>query len=97
MVIKKLTQRLNGDKTMDYKKIILNKLLDKYEVSKSLFAESNRRIILKIKDLKEYDIENYENKKIFHDVVNELEAEHVIYYSWKLHEKRKHLTRNMVR
>lgn len=82
---------------MDYKKIILNRLLDKYEASKSSFTESNRRIILKVKDVKEYDIENYESKKIFHDVVNELKKDNIIDYSWKLHEKRKYITRDMAK
>lgn len=31
---------------MDFEKIILNTLLDKYEASKALYEASNRRIIL---------------------------------------------------
>lgn len=72
---------------MNYKNIILNKLLDKYEASKSVTSESNRRIILKISELKEYDIEDYEIKQIFHDSIFELKKEQLIDYSWKQHEK----------
>lgn len=82
---------------MNYKKLILNKLLDKYESSKSAIAESNRRIILKKEEIKEYDIENYESKKLFHDIVFELKKDELIDYSWKEHEKRKYLKRNMVK
>lgn len=81
---------------MNYKNFILGKLLDKYEKSKSAYTESNRRIILKMKDLKEYDIENYETKKLFHDILYELKNEQLIDYSWKPYEKRKYIARNMV-
>lgn len=81
---------------MYYKNIILNKLLDKYEKSKSSYTESNRRIILKMKEIKEYDIENYETKKIFHDIVFELKTQ-LIDYSWKPYEKRKYTSRDMVK
>lgn len=82
---------------MNYKNIILNKLLDKYETSKSVATESNRRIILKVKELKEYNIEDYENKKIFHDIVFELKKQELIDYSWKEHEKRKYFKRNVAK
>ena len=85
------------EKIMNYKNMILNKLLDKYEKSKSSYTESNRRIILKMKDMYEYDIENYEAKKIFHDVVYELKNEEIIDYSWKLYEKRKYTARNLAK
>ena len=70
-----------------YKNIILNKLLDKYEKSKSLYAKSNRRVIVKINELKEYNIEDYETKRIFHDVVQELKEEQLIDYVWQRYEK----------
>lgn len=82
---------------MDCKNIILNKLLDKYEKSKSVYTKSNRRILLKMRDIKEYDIENYEIKKIFHDCIEELAKEQVVEYSWKPYEKRKYIARNMVK
>lgn len=84
-----------GDIMMDYKNVILNKLLDKYEKSKSSYAESNRRIILKMQELKEYDIENFERKSIFHDIVYELADEQIIKYSWKKYEERKYIARVM--
>ena len=82
---------------MQYKNLILNKLLDKYENSKSLYTNSNRRIIIKMQELKEYNIEDYEIKKIFHDVVYELENEQLIQYSWKQYEKRKYTSRNLAK
>ncbi len=73
---------------MDCKNIILNELLNKYEVSKSLVSNSNRKIILKVDKLKEYNIEDYEAKKLFHDVVFDLEKKQIVFYSWKPYEKR---------
>ena len=37
---------------MNYKELILNKLLDKFEKSKSYLENTNRRIILKLDNLK---------------------------------------------
>lgn len=71
---------------INYKNIILNKLLDKYENSKSLIEESNRKISLNLKKIKEYDIENYEAKNIFHQVIFELEKKGLVKYEWKKHE-----------
>ena len=72
-------------------------MLDKYESSKSVINQSNRRIILKIEEIKEYDIENYESKKLFHDIVFELKKDKLIDYSWKEHEERKYHKTNMVK
>ena len=80
---------------MDYKKVLLEKLLDKYEKSKSLYEETNRRIILKMKNVKEYNIENYETKKVFHDSIYELKRDGIIDYSWEKYERRKYLKGNM--
>ena len=60
---------------MDFEKIILNTLLDKYEASKALYEASNRRIILKMKNLTGYNIENYDRKQIIHDVIFELKKD----------------------
>lgn len=73
---------------MNCKNIILNKLLDKYEASKSLISTSSRRIILKVEEIKEYDIENYEIKKLFHDTIIGLRDKELIYYKWREHETR---------
>lgn len=82
---------------MDFEKIILNTLLDKYEVSKALYEASNRRIILKMKNLTGYNIENYDRKQIIHDVIFELKKAGIIDFSWQKYEKRKHNRRNLVK
>ena len=82
---------------MDFEKIILNTLLDKYEDSKALYEASNRRIILKMKNLTGYNIENYDRKQIIHDVIFELKKEGIIDFSWQKYEKRKHNRRNLVK
>lgn len=82
---------------MNYKNSIINKLLDKYEKSKASYTESNRRILIKMKELKEYNIEDYEVKKIFHDLVKELKKEQLIDYTWEPYEKRKYITRDMAK
>lgn len=71
---------------MDYKEMLLNKLLDKYEKSKSTYTSTNRRIILKMKELKEYNIENFETKKVFHDIIYDLKSKNIIDYSWEMYE-----------
>ena len=82
---------------MDFEKIILNTLLDKYEASKALYEVSNRRIILKMKNLTGYNIENYDKKQIIHDVIFELKKAGIIDFSWQKYEKRKHNRRNLVK
>lgn len=73
---------------MDKKEIILNKLLDKYEKSKSFQGDSNRRIILKMHEIKEYNIENYEEKEQFHDIIKELKRKGIIDdFSWEKFEQ----------
>lgn len=58
---------------------------------------SNRRIILKMKNLTGYNIENYDRKQIIHDVIFELKKEGIIDFSWQKYEKRKHNRRNLVK
>ena len=82
---------------MDFEKIILNTLLDKYEASKALYEASNRRIILKMKNLTGYNIENYDRKQIIHDVIFEPKKAGIIDFSWQKYEKRKHNRRNLVK
>ena len=82
---------------MDFEKIILNTLLDKDEASKALYEASNRRIILKMKNLTGYNIENYDRKQIIHDVIYELKKAGIIDFSWQKYEKRKHNRRNLVK
>ncbi len=75
--------------------MILNALLDKYEASKSLVEKCNRRILLKVEAMEEYDIEDFEAKTLFHDVIFDLEKEGLVLYAWKKHEERKFVTRNL--
>ena len=69
---------------MDFEKIILNTLLDKYEASKALYETG-------------YNIENYDRKQIIHDVIFELKKAGIIDFSWQKYEKRKHNRRNLVK
>lgn len=71
---------------MNYEKLILNKLLDKYEKSKSYKQETNRRILMKVTEIKEYNIENVEEKQLFHDALDALKNLKLIDYSWKKYE-----------
>lgn len=73
---------------MDEKEIILNKLLDQYEKSKSFQGDSNRRILLKMRDIKQYNIEDYEEKEQFHDIIKELKQKNIIEdFTWEKFEK----------
>lgn len=67
---------------MSYKELILNKLLDKYEKSKSYLEDVNRKIILKLSELKQYNIENYDEKMLLHEVVKELKSKDLIDFNW---------------
>ena len=72
---------------MNYKEIILNKLLDKFEKSKSYTEDVNRRIILKLENLKQYDIQKYEEKMLFHEVVKTLKNKGIIDFKWEKFEE----------
>jgi hypothetical protein len=71
---------------MDYKKYILNILLDKYEASVH-FKEgrlSSRRIIMCFndKDFPYYDIENYDSKSEIHYIIDLLENKGIVEVQW---------------
>ena len=72
---------------MNYKQIILNALLDKYEKSKSYLCDVNRRIIIKADNLKQYNVENYDDKLVFHNSVKELNRKNLIDFSWQKYEE----------
>lgn len=72
---------------IDYKKIILNILLNKYEKSKSYLQEVNRKIAIKCLDLKEYNIYNVDEKTIFHDTLKELKNKNIVDFSWLKYEE----------
>lgn len=72
---------------MNYKQIILNKLLDKYEKSKSYLKSTNRRIIIKAEEIKEYNPENYEQKILFHEILKDLKSKKIIDFNYIKYEE----------
>lgn len=72
---------------MNYKILILNLLLEKYENSKSYNKETSRRVMIKTQNIKEYDIENFEEKSLFNSSVIELSKNNIIDYSWRKYEE----------
>lgn len=72
---------------MNYKVLILNLLLERYENSKSYKEETSRRILIKAQQIKEYDIENFEEKNLFNSSVIELEKNNLIDFSWRKYEE----------
>ncbi len=75
---------------MDYKKVLLNKLLDKFERSTSYLNEgSSRRVLIKLcsKEFPEYDIEKSEIKELINSIVRELEAQELVGFEWLKFEK----------
>lgn len=74
---------------MEYKKLILDRLLDKYEKSKSFMDEtSNRRILLKMgdRDFPEYDVEKPLVRETFNSVVKELAGKELVSFEWLKYE-----------
>ena len=76
---------------MNYKKLILNRLLDKYERSSAYRSgqASGRRIFLNLcsDEFPEYDIENTQTKEIINSVVIDLAQEGLIGFEWMRFEK----------
>ena len=72
---------------MNYKQIILNKLLNKYEKSKSYVKNTNRRIMIKAEEIKEYNTENYEQKILFHEILKELKTKGLIDFNYLKYEE----------
>lgn len=71
---------------MEIEEIILNTLLDKYEKSKSYTANVNRRIIVKMSQIKKYKIEDYEQKELWNSVLIDLQKQNFIGLSWEKFE-----------
>lgn len=74
---------------MDYKKILLHRLLDKYERSKAYLDENvTRRIMLKLNssEYPEYNIENSKTREIINSVVDELSKKEIVQYQWLKYE-----------
>lgn len=76
---------------MDYKKALLNKLLEKYEKSKIFSGKSKVERRIKIdftkKEFPHYDLENVEAKENIHYALKELEGEGVIEIKWAKFEE----------
>ena len=77
---------------MDYKRALLNKLLDKFEHSKS-YLDSNqgaiRRVSVKLlsNEFPEYDIEKPEIRGVINGIVQELTAKGFVGFEWHRFEK----------
>lgn len=71
---------------MNYKKLILDKLLDKYERSKHYYGDSSiqTRVLLKFnkKEFPQYEIEDVEKKEGVHGAVEELACAGVVEFDW---------------
>lgn len=72
---------------MKIKEIILNVLLDKYEKSKSYTENTSRRIIVKMSQISEYKIEEYEQKELWNSVLIDLKKKKFIGFSWEKFEE----------
>lgn len=76
---------------MNYKKLLLDRLLDKYEKSRSYSGQtiSSRRILLKLLqgDFPEYNVEKTEIRETINSVIQEYAAKELVAYGWLKHEK----------
>ncbi|MBM7583207.1 hypothetical protein JOD02_002085 [Caldicoprobacter guelmensis] len=76
---------------MNYRKLILNRLLDKYERSSAYkgAASTNRRILINLcsDEFPEYNIEDTPTKDLINSVVMDLEREGLIGFEWMRFEK----------
>lgn len=71
---------------MNAKEIILNKLLDKYEKSKSYTETVNRKIAVKMSNIKEYKVEDYEQRELWNSVLLDLQQKELIGFKWEKFE-----------
>lgn len=75
-----------GDCSVKNQKIILNRLLNKYENSKHLLAPgtSTRRVMLKVekKDFPEYIYEDAVIRDTYNEAASELEKKHLVQLEW---------------
>ncbi|MDD4503521.1 MAG: hypothetical protein PHS15_01685 [Clostridiaceae bacterium] len=76
---------------MDYKRLILNRLLDKFERSKLFLGEGtlNRRVLLKFnkREFPEYDVEVSEIRELVNSIVKELSEKNILDFTWLKYEK----------
>lgn len=76
---------------MNYKKLLLDRLLDRYEKSRSYSQQtiSNRRIMVKLLqgDFPEYNVEKTDVRETINSVIQECASRELVEYSWLKHEK----------
>lgn len=76
---------------MDYKRLILNSLLDKFERSKLYLGEDtlNRRVLLKMnkREFPEYDVEVSDIRELVNSIVKELSEKNILDFTWLKYEK----------
>lgn len=75
---------------MNYKKLILGRLLDKYEKSRSFQGfESPKRILIKLNSeaFPEYDVENSYIRESWNSTIRDLAEQGLIDYNWLKYEK----------
>lgn len=76
---------------MMYKKLLLERLLGKYEKSRTYTGQSagSRRILIKLLqgDFPEYNLESPEVRETINSVILEIAAKELVDYSWLKHEK----------
>ncbi len=75
---------------MDYKKLILDRLLDRYEKSKAFTdGTSRRRILIRLNshEFPEYDIEKPFVRETFNSVITELASREIVGFEWLKHEQ----------
>ena len=76
---------------MNYKKLLLDRLLDRYEKSRSYSLQtiSNRRILVKLLqgDFPEYNVEKTDVRETINSVIQECASRELVEYSWLKHEK----------
>ena len=86
---------------MNYKKIMLDRLLDKFERSKASLEEGigPRRIMLKCcaSDFPEYDIEKNDRRELINSIVIDLHKQGILEYEWMKYEQGNILNRVWLR
>lgn len=76
---------------MDYKRTLLDRLLDKYERSQAYIGNGSlrRRVMLKLdsSEFPEYDIEKNEVREIVNSIIYDLRQAGIVDYEWLKHEQ----------
>lgn len=76
---------------MDYKNLLLNRLLDKFEKSKAYLEEdtARRRVLVNLgaPEFPDYDIEKNDIRELINSIVLELQEKGLVGYTWLKHER----------